>query len=81
MRFVKSLILSSTLISILSFTAQAEINVVASVSRCIPWFRVLWKVFKTRSDCQRGGISTYLLLETLSGKTTRGGGSGFLDGS
>ena len=31
MRFVKSLILSSTLISILSFTAQAEINVVASV--------------------------------------------------
>ena len=31
MRFVKSLILSSTLISILTFTAQAEINVVASV--------------------------------------------------
>ena len=31
MRFVKSLILPSTLISILSFTAQAEINVVASV--------------------------------------------------
>ena len=31
MRFVKSLILSSSLISILSFTAQAEINVVASV--------------------------------------------------
>ena len=31
MRFVKSLILPSTLISILSFTAKAEINVVASV--------------------------------------------------
>ena len=31
MRFVKSMILSSTLISILTFTAQAEINVVASV--------------------------------------------------
>ena len=31
MRFVKSLILSSTLISTLTFTAQAEINVVASV--------------------------------------------------
>ena len=31
MRFAKSLILPSTLISILSFTAQAEINVVASV--------------------------------------------------
>ena len=31
MRFVISLILSSTLISTLTFTAQAEINVVASV--------------------------------------------------
>ena len=31
MRFVKSTIISSTLISTLTFTAQAEINVVTSV--------------------------------------------------
>ena len=82
MRCIKSLILTSTLVSTLTFIARAEINVLASVKPLHSLVAGVMEGVKKPDLIVKGaGLSSYLLIKTLSGKTIRRSGSRFLDRS